>query len=123
MEITSSLPAFSLKYYLSAKGWVSDLEFFALENTFMNSLLDDYLLRLSDVIAIEKLKQIGKSLTKLLDDNYYSDTVLNEQFENLTRSGIKDDPENIAELASKQMEMEYLIKNLNCEYRKVKIEF
>jgi hypothetical protein len=122
METTFSLPETALKYHLSAKSWVSDLDFFKLENTFINGLLDDYLSRLSDALAIEKLKQIGERLTKLRDDNHYSNTVLSEQFKNLTLSGMDNAPENIADMACKQKEMEYLMTNLNSGYREVKIE-
>jgi hypothetical protein len=122
MENTVPLPTGSLKYYVNAKNWVSDLDFFTLENTFISRLLDDYFIRLSDSIDVEKLRIIGRKLIKLQEDKYYSDTILSEQFENLKLLTEQIIPENNANLACKQMEMEYLMTNLNSEYREVKKE-
>lgn len=117
MESTVTLP-----YYKNAKGWVTDLESFKLENTFLNGILDEYFLRLSGTMAIDILKRIGKKLLKLEADSNYSDTILSEQFRNLELVKEEVIPENIVGLACKQMELEYLITNLNNEYREVKKE-
>jgi hypothetical protein len=117
MESTITLP-----YYKNAKGWVSDLESFKAENTFLNTILDECFLRLSGTMAIDIFKRIGKKLRKLEADSNYSDTILSEQFKNLELVKKELIPENIVGLASKQMELEYLITSMNNEYREVKKE-
>jgi hypothetical protein len=111
-----------LPYFKNAKSWVADLESFKVENTFLNRVLDEYFLRLSGAAAIDIFKRIGKKLLKLEADSNYSDTILNEQFKNLELVSDEVIPGNIVGLACKQMELEYLITNLNNEYRDVKKE-
>jgi hypothetical protein len=120
METTITLPASSLSYYANAKIWVDDLDYFKVENTFMNRMLDDYSIPLTDVITMERVRLIGQKLIKLQADKSYSDTILSELFINLKLVAEEVIPENIAELAYKQMELEYLITNLNSGYREIK---
>jgi hypothetical protein len=117
MENTVALP-----YFKNAKGWVAELESFKVENTFLNRVLDEYFLRLSGAAAIDIFKRIGKKLLKLEADSNYSDTILSEQFKDLELVADEVIPENIVGLACKQMELEYLITNLNNEYCEVKKE-
>ena len=57
METTLSISSRSLQYYVIAKKWSSDLEFFRLETAFLQKLLDRYIGRLQEETHFRQLVQ------------------------------------------------------------------
>jgi hypothetical protein len=48
MQPTTSMSARSLQYYVIARRWLSDLEFFKIETSFLQKLLDKHIAGLQD---------------------------------------------------------------------------
>lgn len=112
----------SQQYQVIARQWVSEINFFSIETTFLQNLLQGCTPLLSDNSFAEKRKVTFERLLKLEADKNYSDHILNEQFEMLEQATRYRLPENEVELACKQMELEFLMNSLNEEYREVKKE-
>jgi hypothetical protein len=117
-------PDRSRHYQVAARQWISEINFFTIETAFLQNLLQGCIPLLSDKTFAEKRIITVKRLLKLQADKNYSDHVLNEQFEMLERASraVIPIPANEVELACKQMELEFLIRSLNEEYREVKRE-
>lgn len=116
----TAISARSLQYYVIAQRWLSDLEFFKIETSYLHRLMDDYIVRLQDDDHIQKLIATGKSLKKLEDmevDNLLSDQI--RQLELMAEDVIPEDSES---LAAKQVQLEYFMSDLTHEFRKVKQE-
>lgn len=118
MQTTITIPARSLQYYVLAKRWLSDLEFFKIETGFLHRLIDDHRLRLQDNGQIEQLIAAGADLVRLED--LEAGVLLNEQIwqlELMAEDVIAEDAES---LAANQVKLEYFMTNLNNEFRLVK---
>lgn len=65
METAPSLSSRSLQYYVMARHWASELEFFKVETAFFHRLLDDYIVYLTSANYAEKLnwKQMNANWT------------------------------------------------------------
>jgi hypothetical protein len=107
----TAISARSLQYYVIAQRWLSDLEFFKIETSYLHQLMDDYIVRLQDDDHIQKLIATGKSL------NLLSDQI--RQLELMAEDVIPEDSES---LAAKQVQLEYFMTDLTHEFRKVKQE-
>jgi hypothetical protein len=46
MESTTTMSVRSLQYYVIARRWASDLDFFKIEAAFLHHLMDDYFIPL-----------------------------------------------------------------------------
>ncbi|MGZ3873813.1 MAG: hypothetical protein ACXVJD_12900, partial [Mucilaginibacter sp.] len=68
MESTPAISARSLQYYVIARRWASDLEFFRIETAFFHRLINDYILQLKDNNRTLQLLGTGKKLDKLEND-------------------------------------------------------
>lgn len=112
----------SQQYQVVARQWISEINFFSIETTFLQNLLQGCIPVLSDSTFEERRKITCKRLLKLEADKNYSDHILTEQFEMLEQISCERLPENEVELACKQMELEFLMGSLNEEYREVKKE-
>jgi hypothetical protein len=120
MQTEPTISARSLQYYVIAQRWLSDLEFFKIETSYLHRLMDDYIIRLQDDDHIQKLIATGKSLKKLEEmevNNLLSDQI--RKLELMAEDIIPEDPES---LAAKQVQLEYFMTNLTREFRKVKQE-
>ena len=118
MQTEPTISARSLQYYVIAQRWLSDLQFFKIETSYLHRLMDDYIIRLQDDDHIQKLIATGKSLKKLEDmevDNLLSDQI--RQLELMAEDVIPEDAES---LAAKQVQLEYFMTDLTREFRKVK---
>ena len=120
MGTTTAGSARSIQYYVIAKRWASDLEFFQIETSFLYDLIVDYFMRLCEPAHIEKFKRLAKSLTRLEIDKKYVDRVLAEQLKHLELMAEDIIPEDIDSLSEKQIQLEYLITDLIKEYRDAK---
>ena len=120
METTNAISARSLQYYVIARCWASDLDFFKIETDFLYRLLDDYRTRLTDYEHIDELRLMCTRLLKLEDDEVMIDELLTtqlKQFELMSEDIIPDDVET---LVVNQVKLENLTAGLTNEYRKVK---
>jgi hypothetical protein len=120
METPIAMSARSLQYYVIARRWLSDLEFFKIETSFLHRLLDSNISRLQDNDHIEKLITTGKTLQKL--EQMEVDDLLKNQITQLELMAEDIIPEDTEALASTQVQLEYFMINLTREFRLVKQE-
>jgi hypothetical protein len=116
----TAISARSLQYYVIAQRWLSDLEFFKIETSYLHQLMDDYIVRLQDDDHIQKLIATGKSLKKL--EEMEVDDLLSDQIRQLELMAEDVIPEDSESLAAKQVQLEYFMTDLTHEFRKVKQE-
>jgi hypothetical protein len=122
METLNAMSARSLQYYLVAKHWASDLEFFKVETSFFKSLIDRYFTKVAEFSGIENLRKIMQKIQCLQDDELLLHESLAKQTRQLELMAEDFVPENIDKLKGKQIELECLIANLLVEFRQVKKE-
>ena len=120
MQPTITNPDRSLQYYVIARKWLSDLEFFKIETTYLHRLMDDYIVRLQDAEHIHRLIEVGKELKKL--EQMEINNMLTRQITQLELMAEDVIPEDSESLAATQVQLEYFITNLNHQFRKVKQE-
>jgi hypothetical protein len=120
METTTAMSARSLQYYVIARRWLSDLEFFKIETSFLHRLLESNISRLQDHDHIDKLITTGESLQKL--EQMEVDDLLKNQITQLELMAEDIIPEDTEALASTQVQLEYFMINLTREFRLVKQE-
>jgi hypothetical protein len=120
MKTTTAMSARSLQYYVIARRWLSDLEFFKIETSFLHRLMDSNISRLQDDDHIDKLITTGKSLRKL--EQMEVDDLLKNQITQLELMAEDIIPEDTEALASTQVQLEYFMTNLTREFRLVKQE-
>lgn len=120
MGYATAMSARSLQYYVIARRWASDLEFFKIETAFFHRLLDDYFIRLCNKAYFEKFKQTGKELLKLEEESSHADVLLSRQLKHVELMAEDIIPENAEELAVDQVQLEYIMANLTRDYRDVK---
>lgn len=120
MEKLTIMSARSLQYYVIAKRWASDLEFYKVETAFLQHLLDEYFTRLCQPDMLNELKEVGKELTALEDDEQQAEVQLTKQIKQLELVAEEVVHEDTEELATAQVQLEYTIMNLNRQYREVK---
>lgn len=116
------MSARSLQYYLVAKHWASDLEFFKIETAFFGQLIDRYFTKVAEFSGIENLRKIMQKIQCLQDDELRLGESLAKQTRQLELMAEDFVPENIDKLKGKQIELECLIANLLVEFRQVKKE-
>ncbi len=114
------LSARSLQYYVIVRRWASDLEFFKIEKGFFRRLLEGSFVRVSNKDHTKNLDKIEKSLLKFEDNKSMVAKMLEEQMKSLERAAKDDIPEDIEQLAWKQINLEYLMSNLTREFQSVK---
>jgi hypothetical protein len=122
METIIDINARSLQYYVIAKRWASDLEFFKIETGFFKRLLDDQFSRLSTQVSFDKLKQVSKKLSKLEMDESRTDTAITRQIKQIELMTEDVIPEDMDNLTMVQVQLETIMANLTTEYREIKIE-
>lgn len=122
METTTPTPNASLQYYVIAKRWLSDLEFFKIETAFLHRLLDEHFTPLSDQAYILKLRDVGKRLLNLEKEETETNLLLKEQLKRVELMAESMIPEFKEELSVTQAELENNMSKLTNEYRTVKRE-
>ncbi len=120
METLLPVSSRSLQYYVIAKRWSSDLEFFRLETDFLRQLLDRYISRLQDVEHLHKLVKAAKYLADL--QKLEVDELLAGQLTQLELMAEDVIPEDAHALASSQMKLEQFITGLTQKFRALKQE-
>lgn len=122
METSSPISVRSLQYYVIARQWTSDLEFFRIETSFLHRLMDHQLLRSPTDSQRRSLIISGKSLLKLEREEQEAGTILADQLCQLELMAEDIIPEDTESLTSVQVKLEYAIAGLTRDYRKVKQE-
>jgi DNA gyrase/topoisomerase IV subunit A len=122
METITAMSSRSLQYYVVARRWVSDLEFFKIETQFLERLLDDHFTQLCSEDHIDKLRAVSKKLSVLEEDEQQADKLLSRQLKHLELMAEDALPEDADSLAATQVQLEYLVTNLTREYRGIKKE-
>jgi hypothetical protein len=122
MENEIEISARSEADYVITRRWLSDVEFFKVEATFLHRLQQDYFIRSDDQPTIEKLKVIGHQLLRLHEDMISADVQLNSQLKNIAAVAENEIPENVKNLTVNQLALGHLMTNLIDEYREVKKE-
>ena len=122
METLNSLSARSLQYYVIAKKWRSDLEFYKAEIRFLRSLLDGYFFAMTHIGEKGSVAQISSDLMKLEVDKNQLERSLDEQIKQLELMSEDVIPENAASLAGKQIGLENMVSSLLSEYKELKIK-
>jgi len=122
MKAPANLSSKSLQYYVDAKHWTSDLEFFKIETAFFHRLLDDYFIRLTSPYFIEKLKGIEAKLLKFEEVRHQTDKLLTEQIMHVELTAEDALPEDLERIENKQMKLGELMTTLIKDYRETKKE-
>jgi len=120
METLINRPSRSLQYFAIAKQWSLDLDFHRTELVFLNRLLDDYFIRLSAPHYIEKLKGIKKDLCIVEEQGRKTEELLSLQIVFLEMMSDDVIPEDVQSLEAKQINLEYLMNDINRAFRKTK---
>lgn len=120
METINSLSSRSLQYFVIAKKWSSDLDFYKFESGFLRSLLDSYYSMLANKDEKAGIKQLNNELLKLDTDKNQLEKLLGEQIIQLELMSEDVIPEDTAILISKQIQLEYCINKIFKDYRELK---
>ena len=118
MESLLPISSRSLQYYVIAKRWSSDLEFFRLESSFLHQLLDRYISRLQDEAHLQKLVKARKNLQEIEQQSV--DGLLLRQIMLLELMAEDVIPEDTDALAAVQIKLEQYMSELNRSFRAVK---
>ena len=121
METMLSISSRSLQYYVMAKRWFSDLEFFRIEARFLNLLLErNMLTHLHDKPHLRQLIAVNKELKQLQE--LVKDDLLNGQITQLELMAEDVIPEDAESLAATQVNLEYFMTDVTRRFRAVKRE-
>ena len=120
MQATITITARSLQYYVLAKRWLSDFEFFKIESGYLHRLIDVHTLRPQDNGQIEQLIALKSDLLRLQSQEF--DALLTEQIWQLELMAEDIIAEDAESLVANQIKLEYFVTNLNNEFHFVKRE-
>lgn len=122
METLNSLSARSLQYFVIAKKWSSDLEFYKIEIKFLRTLLENNYFILQNNGEKDTVKRINNDLMLLDVEKNQLERALNEQIQQLELMAEDVIPEDAVQVAAKQIRLEYLVTDLFSEYKDLKRE-
>jgi len=120
METTNSLSSRALQYYVIARKWGSDLEFYKFETGFLRTLLDDYYFNVQHKDGRADVLELNRELMKLDADKNQLEKALDEQIRHLELMSEDVVPEDVSWLAGKQIRLEYMVTNIFSEYKELK---
>lgn len=120
METAPSLSSRTLQYYVMARQWASDLEFFKTETAFFHRLLNEYIVYLALGNYADKLHGVAQKLSRLEEDEIRASKMLTEQIKHLELMAEDVIPEDAEALETSQIQLEHLTSNLLREYRNTK---
>jgi hypothetical protein len=118
METTKEISARSLQYYVIARRWLSDLEFFKQESNFLRHLLQRHMLHIQNQEHMHELIVITNALEKLEVIDIYE--LLAGQLRHLELMAEDIIPEDTTALAATQVKLEYYMSNLTKQFRLLK---
>jgi hypothetical protein len=122
METLNSLSARSLQYFVIAKKWSSDLEFYKIEIKFLRTLLENNYFVLQNNGEKDTVKRINNDLLFLDVEKNQLERALNEQIQQLELMSEDVIPEDATQIAGKQIRLEYMVIELFSEYKDLKRE-
>lgn len=120
MESATNISARSLQFYVIAKKWASDIEFFKIETAFFYRLIDDYFVNASGSAYSEKVQTIYNLLTNLEVGINNVSFEITEQIKRVELMAEDIVPEYTDALAVKQVDLEYLVTKLTWNFREIK---
>ncbi|MDO3643684.1 MAG: hypothetical protein ACTHMI_02525 [Mucilaginibacter sp.] len=119
MESTLSMSSRSLQYYVIAKRWLADMEFFRIEAQFLHLLLErNMLIHLHDKAYLKLLIAANKELKQL--QQLMKGDLLSGQITQLELMAEDIIPEDAESLAATQVRLEYFMTDLTNRFRGVK---
>lgn len=110
----------TLQYYVIAKRWASDLEFFRLENSFLRQLLQRYEGHLPAQPEFSQLAKVARGLQDL--EKMVDGDLLAQQLTQLELMAEDVIPEDADALAEVQVRLEQLMSRLTRSFRDLKQE-
>lgn len=120
MQILPTISARSLQFYVIARHWAADMEFFQTEAAFFDRLLNEHFMALANSAHVSRLSNLIKKIASLNAEERHADKLLTEQIEQLELMAEDVIPEDTDQLAQKQIYLENLIGTITHEYRQVK---
>jgi len=120
METLTKLSARSLEYYINARRWKADLDFFKVEIVFFNWLISSHFMKFIDAVQQERLQKLQDKLAMIRKEKAQIKDLLNEQLKTLEL--LAEEPFVISNenLTNSQSQLEYLMTDISREYREVK---
>ncbi|HTK18959.1 MAG TPA: hypothetical protein VL442_05590 [Mucilaginibacter sp.] len=122
METLNSLSTRSLQYFVIAKKWSSDLEFYKIEIKFLRSLLENNYFIIQNNGEKDTLKRINNDLILLDAEKKQLEQALDEQIKQLELMSEDVIPEDATQVAGKQIRLEYMVADLFSKYKDLKRE-
>jgi hypothetical protein len=120
MDNNFALSNRSLQYYVIAKRWSSDLEFYNFELDFLVGLLKSNITRQSDQLYQHSLKNMLDGLHCITDTVLQTDVLLQKQLKQLEMMAEGILPEDIPELAKLQIKLDQLMVDVTGDFRELK---
>ena len=112
----------SLQYYVIAKKWFSDLQFYKIETAFFHSLIEDHFIYLSGAKYVLDLRHLNSDLILLDRDIDETEGLLGGQIKHVELMAEDIIPEDTESVTITQVQLEYRIAGLLREYRQLKAE-
>lgn len=122
MKSLTKLPPRFLEFYISARRWKTELDFFNVEVVFLNRLIEEHFLQLVGEDRFFKLKQIGGKLSVIMTEKHQLKALLDDQLNGLELLAEGVFEEKTTLLEGKQAHLDYQMIDLIHEYREVKRE-
>ena len=120
METLNSLSARSLQYFVIAKKWSSDLEFYKVEIKFLRLLLENNYSVLQNTGDKDTVKRINKDLKILDEEKDQLEVLLSDQIKHLELMAEDVIPEDATTVAGNQIRLEYMVTDLFSQYKDLK---
>lgn len=110
----------TLQFYVIAKRWSADLEFFRLESNFLQRLLDRYIEQFNRQLKWQPMVKASRDLREL--EHLIDTDLLTRQLTQLELMTEDVIPEDADVLAESQVKLEQLMAGLTHRFREVKRE-
>jgi SMC interacting uncharacterized protein involved in chromosome segregation len=120
MEKLSKLSAKYLTYYVHARRWKSELDFFTIEVDFYMRIFSEELIKWIKSDQLETLKQQLIKLTELINEKHKISELLEKQLQDLELMAENMLLKSEEEIAKEQVNLEYLMNDLIHEFRETK---
>ncbi len=120
MEKLSKLSAKYLTYYVHARRWKSELDFFTIEVGFYMHVFSEELIKWIKSDQLETLKQQLIKLTELINEKHKISELLENQLQDLELMAENMLLKSEEEIAKEQVNLEYLMNDLVHEFRETK---
>jgi len=120
METTTVLSSRSLQFYAITRKWLSDIEFYRTEVSFLQKLLDERFFTSPAADERKKIAQLNSELMIFEVEKNQLESSLTQQQKYLELMIEDIIPEDVSWLAGKQIELEKSVSEVFTEYKAVK---